>query len=469
MPSDMQIDLSKTRLLIAKERLAFAEEILKLGDYKTVANRSYYAVFAAMRAVLALQGFDSKKHSGIIAEFRREYIKSGLLPKELSPIIEALVEGGHYSVEDARNFGIVGCQEIGGAGNDYCASCSINSCAYLNFGNIINISINNGINPSNDKICTPQMGYLYDMQSFEDVKAAVHANMDYFMNWLVAVNSATEFYHYREYPVPALSAMLDGCMESGVDCTQGGAKYNSYGTGLLGIATLIDSLVAIKYMVYDAKIVPAREFYDAWRANWVGHEQLREQIKAMPHRYGNNDPYADEIAKWTMDMVADVITSKRCRRGPYRVGTFSASAHVYFGTSAWATPDGRNAGESLSDAASPCQGADRNGPTAVLQSVLSYDHKKYTNGFALNMRLSPATLSRDDSIAKLASMILTYFNMGGMEVQYNVVDTATLREAQQDPDKHRDLIVRVAGFSAYFVELATQLQNDIIARTENEL
>ncbi len=382
-------------------------------------------------------------------------------------ILKALIERKVYEPEDAMDFGIVGCQEIGASGNDYCASCSTNSCGYLNLGNIINISINNGINPKNHKVCAPQKGYLYEMKSFEEVKDVVRDNIDLFMNWLCTVSSCTEFYHMREYPVPALSVMLDGCMESGIDCAQGGAKYNSYGTGLLGIATLIDSLIAIKYMIFDSHECTSREFYDAWIVNWEGHEELQQKIKNMPHHYGNNDPYADEVAEWIMDEIAAIVDSKVLRRGKFRVGTFTASANVYFGTNTWATPNGRYDSESLSDAASPSQGADTNGPLAVLQSACCFDHTQYTNGFALNMRLSPSTLSRDDSIEKLRSMIKTYFNMGGMEVQYNVVDSETLREAQEDPEKHRDLVVRVAGFSAYFVELATQLQNDIIARTEN--
>jgi len=382
-------------------------------------------------------------------------------------ILESLVKEGVYSPEDAIDFGIIGCQEIGTSGNDYCASCATNSCAYLSLGNIVNITMNNGINPTNGKVCAPQKGYMYNFSSFEDVKEHIRANTDYFMNWLASLNSCTEFYHFREYPVPALSVMLDGCMESGVDCVQGGAKYNSYGTGLLGIATMIDSLIAIKYMIFDTKQCSAEEFFDAWINNWEGHDELHQKVVNMPHHYGNNDPYADEIANWTMNMIADIVTSKSGRRGKFRVGTFSASAHVYFGISTWATPNGRRTSESLSDACSPSQGADTNGPTAVLQSACCFDHTRFTNGFALNMRLSPATLSRTDSVGKIRSMIKTYFDMGGMEIQYNVLDSDTLRKAQQNPEEYKNLIVRVAGFSAYFVELQTQLQNDIIARTEN--
>ncbi len=384
-------------------------------------------------------------------------------------IIEMLVDNGYYTLEDARDFGIVGCQEIGGAGNDYCASQSTNSCADMNLANLLLLSINNGINPLNHKKCAPGHGFLYEMNSFEEVQAAFRANVEYFANWLCVLNNCLEYYHHKVYPVPALSAMLDGCVESGIDCTKGGAKYNSYGTSVAGVGVLIDSLIAIKYMIFDAKICTAKEMYDAVMADWKGYEELQQQIKNMPHHYGNADPYADEIAKWAMETLAEIINSRKMLRGRLRMGVFTASAHVVAGTRAWATPNGRNYGEALTDAASPSQGCDVNGPLAVLKSVTSYNHHNFPNGFALNMRFSPATLSSDDGIEKLKSAMLTYFDMGGMEIQYNIVSSEDLRAAQEDPETYRDLVVRVAGFSAYFVELATGLQNDIIARTENTL
>lgn len=189
----------------------------------------------------------------------------------------------------------------------------------------------------------------------------------------------------------------------------------------------------------------------------------------MPHRYGNADPYADEIAKWAMEMVADTIDSKKMSRGPLRLWVGTASSHVVAGKRAWATPDGRKYGDPLSDAASPEQGADKNGPLAVLRSAVSYDHRKFPTGYALNIRFSPATLQGEGGIEKLKAMLLSYYDMGGMELQYNIVSSEELRAAQKNPEEFRDLVVRVAGFSAYFVELHTQLQNDIIARTENTL
>ncbi len=401
---------------------------------------------------------ESSKRAGGVPCFQNEDL-----------IIDTLVEGGYYSLEDARDFGIVGCQEIGGAGNDYCASQSTNSCADINLANVILLSINDGVNPLNKQKCAPGHGHLYEMESFEEVQAAFRANVEYFANWLCVLNNCLEYYHRIVYPVPALSAMLDGCVESGVDCTRGGAKYNSYGTSVCGTAVMIDSLIAIKYLIYDRKLVSAKTFYDALMADWEGYEDLRQQVKNMPHRYGNGDPYADEIAKWAMETLAEIINSRKMLRGRLRMGVFSASAHVVAGTRAWATPDGRKYGEPLTDAASPSQGADRHGPTAVLKSVCSYNHKNFSNGFALNLRFSPKTLAGEDGVRKLKQMMQTYFNMGGMEVQYNIVSSEELRAAQRDPETYRDLVVRVAGFSAYFVELATGLQNDIIARTENEL
>jgi formate C-acetyltransferase len=405
--------------------------------------------------------FESSKRAGGIPCFQNE----GL-------IIDALVEGKHYSLEDARDFCIIGCQEIGGSGNDYCATGGIHSLADVNFANVLLLAINNGVNPMNGKKCALETGFLYDMKSFGEVQAAVKRQMEFFVEWLLTLNNCSEAVSKRERPLPALSAMLDGCMESGRDCVCGGAKYNSFGVPGTGTATLAESLLAIKYMCYDEKLCTPRELYDAVMANWEGekgHAELRRRILNMPHHYGNNDPYADEVMKWGMDTFATAVCSGYSTRGRFRPGLFTASSHVFAGARAWATPDGRVTGESLSDCISPKQGADTSGPTAVLASACSFDHKPFTNGLALNMKFAPVTLSGEASLAKMKSLMHTYFDMGGMEVQYNIVTSDTLRAAQGDPETYKNLVVRVAGFSAYFVELHPTLQNDIIARTENQL
>jgi pyruvate formate-lyase/glycerol dehydratase family glycyl radical enzyme len=402
--------------------------------------------------------FESSRRAGGIPCFQNETL-----------IIDALVEGNHYSLEDARDFCIIGCQEIGGSGNDYPATGGVHSLADINFANVLLLAINNGVNPMVGKKCAPETGCLYEMRTFDAVLAAVKTQMDYFVDWLLTLNNCSEYVTMRERPIPALSAMLDGCMDSGKDCVCGGAKYNSFGVPGTGSATIAESLLAIKYLCFDARLFTTRQLYDAVMANWVGYEEMRRQILNMPHHYGNNDPYADALFKWAMDTFAAAVCRGYSTRGRFRPGLFTASSHVFAGARAWATPDGRVAGESLSDCISPKQGADGNGPTAVLASACCFDHKPFTNGLALNMKFAPATLASDDSMAKMKSLLHTYFDMGGMEVQYNIVTSKTLREAQENPDTYKNLVVRVAGFSAYFVELHRSLQNDIIARTENQL
>jgi formate C-acetyltransferase len=257
-------------------------------------------------------------------------------------------------------------------------------------------------------------------------------------------------------------------MESGKDCVCGGAKYNSYGGTATGLATIADSLTTIKYMVFDKKLCTAKELYDAVMANWEGYEPLRQQIMSEVPHYGNADPYADEQMKWITDTYYEICQECHSARAKvYKSGLYGAADHIAQGYHTWATPDGRKTGEALADATSPAQGRDRNGPTAVFLSSVCFDHSKYMDGIALNLRMHPSVLSREDGKAKLRDMTKAYFDMGGLEVQYNVVDTETLRAAQTDPASYRDLVVRIAGYSAYFVELNSDLQNDIIRRNEN--
>jgi formate C-acetyltransferase len=209
-------------------------------------------------------------------------------------------------------------------------------------------------------------------------------------------------------------------------------------------------------------------------ANWEGYEPLRQQIlNDVPH-YGNADPYVDDELKWCADLFYELCNECSNLRGgrkliKYKAGLYGASDHVQQGYRTWATPDGRKTGEPIADAISPAQSRDNNGPTAVFTSSCCFDHHHYLGGIAMNLRMHPTVLSRDDGIGKLRDMTKAYFDNGGMEVQYNVVDSDTLRKAQVEPTEYRDLVVRIAGYSAYFVELGKDLQNDIIARNENRL
>ncbi|MCF0121185.1 MAG: hypothetical protein HUJ65_06060, partial [Oscillospiraceae bacterium] len=385
-------------------------------------------------------------------------------------IIPALMSHLNYELRDARDYGIIGCQEIVGCGNDYPAPNGMHPPhAAVLWGSIFNMAINNGINPFNGEQATLHTGYLYEMNSIEEVREALRRMGYHVMRMYVTMNNYAEYISHYYIPQALLSCSIEGCMEKGRDVVDGGAKYNSYGGTATGLATLADSLSTIKYMCFDKKIVTTRELYDAWIANWEGYEPLRQRIlNEVPH-YGNADPYADVELKFCVDLYYEIAqTLHSVRSKVYKCGLYGASDHVAQGKLTWATPDGRKTGEPIADAMSPGQSRDTNGPTAVFCSTCCFDHHNYLGGVALNMRMHPSVLSREDGKEKLRDMTKTYFENGGLEVQYNVVDTETLRKAQVDPDEFRDLVVRIAGYSAYFVELGTDLQNDIISRNENK-
>jgi formate C-acetyltransferase len=302
------------------------------------------------------------------------------------------------------------------------------------------------------------------------VREAVKKMGTYIMRMFITANNYAEKYSQFFAPEAILSISIEGCMEKGKDVVCGGAKYNSYGGTATGLATLADSLSTIKYMCFDHNYCTLRELYDATMANWEGYEDLRQRILATVPHFGNGDPYVDKEMEWCVELYHSICGEFYSTRSKvYKAGLYGASDHVAQGKLTWGTPDGRKNPDPIADAASPAQSRDKNGPIQVLESSLSYDQSKYMGGIALNLRMHPSVLSNDSGIAKLREVTKEYFRRGGMEIQYNIVDTETLKEAQVDPEKYRDLVVRIAGYSAYFIELATDLQNDIIARNENKM
>ena len=388
-------------------------------------------------------------------------------------IIPALMKEVGFSLEDARNFAFIGCQEITGFGNDYPAP---NGSAMGHNGIFwaiaLVMAINNGINPINGAQCPEKVrsGYLYDMETMDDVKAAFEKICKWMLTWSATLNNLTEHEYPRLFPFPNLSISTEGCMESGKDVSEGGAKYNSYGGTATGLATTADSLTALKYIVYDKKIATREEFLQAILDNWEGHEELRQRVLHQVPHYGNNDPYADMEMKYVMDLYYNITRAfSTCRCTTYKCGTFGASDHVVQGEITWATPDGRKTGEPIADACSPGQGRDVCGPTGVFNSAVNFEHGHYLDGMALNLKIHPTSLRADDGVTKLEDMTRTYFNNGGMEIQYNVVDAETLRKAQAHPEDYHNLVVRIAGFSAYFVDMTEAMQNDIISRAEHKV
>ena len=374
-----------------------------------------------------------------------------------------------WTIQEARDYALIGYQEITGSGFEYaCCNGIIPPHGAVYYNACLTMALNDGRNPMNGEQSSLHTGFLYDMKSMEEVKEAYLKMADH------ALSMQTELNNYNEYMVeynmcqPQLSISMEGCMEKGRDVTWGGAKYTSFGGTGTGLATVADSLCTIEYACFDKKICTTRELYDAMMANWEGHEDLRQRLLAEVPHFGNSDPYADKWMKFATESYADLCASKSSHYAKYyRAGLYGAADHVSQGYVTWATPDGRLSGTPIADAASPAQGRDKNGPTAVLVSSCCYNHHRFMDGVCLNLRIHPSVLSREDGVKKLSDMIKTYHDMGGAEVQFNVVSSETMRKAQADPDEYRDLVVRIAGYSAYFVELTTDQQNDLISRNEN--
>ena len=307
------------------------------------------------------------------------------------------------------------------------------------------------------------------MKTFDEVLDALKKQIEYFIDWQVAFTSVREIIARHHMPLPIVSATVDGCLESGKDVMWGGAKFNGTGFAGVGIGTVADSLATIKYAVFDEKICTARELYDAVMTNWEGQEHLRRRlISEVPH-YGNDLEYPDEMAEWLSKVISDKVRSCTGPRGNHwSAGLYPVATHVLWGKLTWATPDGRHTGEPLSDGISPIQCMDTNGPISTLKSALRIDHRHSANGTLLNMKFHPKALEGGGK-QKLISLIQTYFDLDGMELQFNITDAETLRKAQEHPDEYKDLVVRIAGFSSYFVELHKDMQDDVIKRTELEL
>ena len=406
-------------------------------------------------------GIETTKHVGGIPTFENDDI-----------IIPALMARG-LSLESARNYILIGCVEPAGCGDEW-PTCGGSGCdTYLNLMGALMLGINNGYYtmPGRDgKICKDQVGlstgYLYEMNSIEEVREAYQKQLDFFVKWYAKTVNSYEYVTRNNIPLPVVSAAMEGCMESGKDVTWGGAKYNSVGVAGVGIGNVADSLHIIKHLCFDTKKCTTRELYDALMANWEGYEELHSYIVNEAAHFGNADAQADQFACWASDVFVDSVLECTGPRGRYAPGLYPVTVHVILGAMTQATPDGRFKGQPLADGISPVQQMDKNGPTSTLLSISNIDQSRYSNGTLLNMRFHPNAVSGEDGVAKMTQLIQSYFGMGGMQIQINFVSAETLREAQAHPEDHKNLVVRVAGFSTYFVELYEDCQNDLINRTE---
>jgi len=388
-------------------------------------------------------------------------------------IIPSLLNRG-IKKEDVWDYCLIGCVEPSIGGQEWPACGGIGISSYTNFVNILLLALNNGksfrkTGPQQDLESQfgPRTGYLYEMENIEQVKEAYLKMMEYWINWDANLINIHEGVAAAEMPQLVVSSSMTGCQESGRDVMQGGSKYNSTGMSGIGLGNVAESLNVINQLCFVTKKCTTRELYDAIVNDWEGYEELRQYIIGNVPHYGNGDPEIDEFARFVADSYADSVVNRSTRRGKFAPGMYPVTMNVVYGRFTAATPDGRHSGEPLSDGISAVQGFDTSGPTAALNSVTCFDHSKYSNGILLNMKFHPTALNSEQGVDKLIALLKTYFfDMKGMEMQMNIISTETMRDAQAHPENYRDLVVRIAGFSAYFVEVYKAAQDDLIRRTE---
>jgi len=377
-------------------------------------------------------------------------------------IVQELVRQGK-SVEDARNGGASGCVETGAFGKE----CYILT-GYFNLTKVLESTLNNGFDPRTGKQIGLKTGDPAEFKSYEELFEAFQKQLHHFVDIKIKGNNIIERLYADTLPAPFLSLLIDDCVANGKDYHDGGARYNTSYIQGVGLGTMTDVLSSLKYNIFDKKHIRMKGLLKALKNNFKGDEPLRQRLLNKTPKYGNDDDYVDEIMRSIFEAYyQEVVGRPNAKGGFYQINLLPTTVHVYFGKVTGATPDGRKASDPLSEGISPVQGADREGPTAVIKSASKMDHVR-TGGTLLNQKFTPHLLADDDGIDKLAHLIRSYFKLDGHHIQLNVISADTLREAQKHPEKYRDLIVRVAGYSDYFVDIGVDLQNEIIKRTEHQ-
>ncbi|SFC20839.1 formate C-acetyltransferase [Clostridium uliginosum] len=356
------------------------------------------------------------------------------------------------SLKDARDYAVVGCVELSIPGKTY----GLHDIALFNLLKVMEVTLTN----EKDNI------YNYD-----DLVESIKLNISKYIRYMIEGSNIIDMAHRECAPTPFLSNFITGCVEKGMDVTYGGAKYNFSGVQGIGCPNLSDSLYVIKKMVFENNDMTLKELCEILKNDWKDNEALRQSIISKYDKYGNDVDEVDEIGSEFLSYYAEEVTKyKNIREGIFQPGSYTVSAHIPLGEGVKATPDGRMSGEQLSDGGlSPMVGRDKNGPTASLKSVSKLDNYLTSNGSLLNVKFSPSTLKGNDGVLKLVGYIQAFSRLKIQHIQFNVVSVKTLRDAQKNPEKYQDLIVRVAGYSAMFVELDKKIQEDIINRAEHVL
>ena len=376
-----------------------------------------------------------------------------------------LTEDG-YELEDARDYGVVGCVELTSTGNNN----GYTSGSVAHFVRALEMALNEGGTLASKweriGVKTPSAATF---KTFEDVKKAFADQLANSIDVMVKLTDAKDRVFAESFPTPLLSSTIEGCIESGRDITRGGARYNHASVSSQGLGTVANSLAAIRWAVFEEKLVTMEELVNHLRNNFEGAEELRQQLLHKAPKYGNDDPKADELASWAAG-VLDKEARKHKRPidgGTYRALLISAvGSQIAEGRVLGATPDGRLRGQPVSNGMSPVNGTELRGMTASLHSAATASIPSLSSGTSFNMTLNPLTIRTDEGVEKLASVLEGYFALGGRQVQFNPMGRETLKDAQEHPEDYPDLMVKVSGYSYRFIDLSKAVQNDIIARTE---
>jgi pyruvate formate-lyase/glycerol dehydratase family glycyl radical enzyme len=367
------------------------------------------------------------------------------------------------SIKDAREGGCSGCIEVGAFGKE-----AFLLTGYLNVPKVLEITLNDGIDPVTGKLAGIKSGDPLTFTDYDQLYAAFLKQLDFIIQTKIRVSNYIDRMFAKYAPAPFLSVVVEDCISKGQDYYAGGPRYNTNYIQCTGLGTTTDSLSVLKKHVFEEQNFSMERILDSVSKNFESDEFLRQSVLNKTPFFGNNDDHADDIAvRIYNDLLATIDGKPNVRGGEFHLNMLSTTCHVYFGKVMGATPNGRLAGKSISDGTSPSHGADTHGPSAVIQSLTKLDHTM-SGGTLLNQRFLPSLLKRDQDIVKLGHLIRSYFKLGGHHIQFNIVDTATLKAAQKCPEDYKDLLVRMAGYSDYFNDMNADLQQEVIDRTENE-
>lgn len=456
----------------AKESNTYTDfALINLGGVKEdgsdAVNEMTYLLLEVIEEMRLLQPSSmvqvSKKNPDHYLRRFLEIIKTGYGQPSVfntDAIIQEMLRMGK-SIDDARNGGASGCVETGAFGKEaYILT------GYFNIPKVLEVTLNNGIDPQTGKKTGIESGDPLQFKSFDDLMRAFEKQINHFIDIKIRGNNIIDRIYAKMLPVPFLSILISDCIQSGKDYHDGGARYNSSYIQGVGMGSISDELAALKYHVFDKKTISMQGMLDALKNDFRDFEEFRKILVNETPKYGNDDDYADDLTKKVFEIYFQAIDGKpTARGGQHRVNLLPTTSHVYFGSVTGAMPDGRKAGTPLSEGISPVQGADRHGPSAVIKSAAKIDHIR-TGGTLLNQKFTPTFMNDEKGITAVMHLIRSYFRLDGHHIQFNVVKADTLRKAQKEPEKYRNLIVRVAGYSDYFVDLTDELQEEIILRTE---